>query len=105
MKIAVATQTKKEDAAISTQAGKSPFYIMFDENGDVLETMKNPFSVGGGGAGFGVAKMLGDKGVTHVAGGKFGSNMTGALKERSIQVYEMEGTAKDAVSRIRQENL
>ena len=105
MKIAVATQTKKENSVISTQAGKSPFYLVFDGNGEVLETMKNPFSVGGGGAGFGVAKMLGDKGVTHVAGGKFGPNMMGALKERSIQVYEMEGTAKEAVSRIRQEIL
>ena len=103
MKIAVAAQTKKEDSAVSIQVGKSPFFLIFDGDGVLIETMKNPFSVGGGGAGFGVAKMLADKEVTHVVGGKFGPNITGALQDRSVQVHEMEGTAKEAVSKVRQE--
>ena len=100
MKIAIATLTKESTSQISTQAGRSPFYILFDEAGAILEVLKNPFSVGGGGAGFGVAKMLSVKEVTAVAGGKLGANMIGALKERNIQSYEMEGTAQEALQKI-----
>lgn len=100
MKIAVAALKKGENSEISTQAGRSPFYLIFDERGKLLEELKNPFSVGGGGAGFGVAKMLADKEVSAVAAGKFGANMADALKERGIRVYEMKGTAKEAPARI-----
>lgn len=101
MKIAVAALKKGDDSEISSQAGKSPFYLIFNERGELLEELKNPFGVGGGGAGFGVAKMLADKEVSAVAAGKFGANMTDALKERGIRVYEMKGAVKDALSRIR----
>ena len=97
MKTAVATLKKEETAQISTRVGRSPFFLIFDEQGALLEVVKNPFSTGGGGAGFGVAKMLGDKGVNSLIGGKFGGNIIGALKERGIQAREMTGTAKEAV--------
>ena len=100
MKIAIATMNKEATAQISAQAGRSPFFLLFDEQGVVMEVLKNPFSVGGGGAGFGVAKMLSDKDVTTVAGEKFGANMIGALKDRGIQHEEIEGTAQDAVQKI-----
>ena len=103
MKIAIATLTKDATSQISTQTGRSPYFLLFDEQGVVVEVLKNPFGVGGGGAGFGVAKMLADKEVTAVAGGKFGANMIGALKERNIQSFEMEGTAQEAVRKILKE--
>ncbi len=97
MKIAVAALTKEESSPISDQVGRSPFFLIFDEQGTMLEVLKNPFSKGGGGAGFGAAKMLADKGVTVLAGGKMGSNMIGALKERGIRSHEMSGLVKEAV--------
>ena len=51
----------------------------------------------GGGASFGAAKMLADKGVTVLVGGKMGSNMIGALKERGIRTHEMSGLVKEAM--------
>ena len=57
MKIAVAVMKKGESSTISDQPGRSAFFLLFDEQGRLLETLKNPFSRGGGGAGFGVAKM------------------------------------------------
>ena len=102
MKIAVAAQSKKESSNINIQAGRSPFFLIFDAEGTLLESIKNPFSIGGGGAGFGVAKMLADRAVTTVVGGKFGSNMISALQERSILAIEMEGTVEEAVAKARQ---
>jgi predicted Fe-Mo cluster-binding NifX family protein len=101
MKIAVAALEKSLDSEISTQAGKSPFYLIINEQGELQEELKNPFSIGGGGAGFGVAKMLADRAVDAVAAGKFGANMIEALEQRGIRAYEMKGTVLDATAKIR----
>jgi predicted Fe-Mo cluster-binding NifX family protein len=102
MKIAVAAYQKSQTSEISVQAGRAPFFLIFDERGALLEILKNPFSVGGGGAGFGVAKMLGDKQVQVVIAGKFGSNMIDSLKEKGIHTYEMKGIAKEALANIKE---
>ncbi len=101
MIIAIAVLKKGNESEISAQAGKSPFYLIFNERGELLEELKNPFALGGGGAGFGVAKMLADRKVDAVAAGKFGANMTDALKERGIRAFEMSGTVEDSLAKIR----
>ena len=102
MKIAVAAYQKSETAEISVHAGRAPFYLIFDERGTLLEILKNPFSIGGGGAGFGVAKMLADKQIQVVVAREFGSNMIDSLKEKGIQTYEMKGIVKDALANIKE---
>jgi predicted Fe-Mo cluster-binding NifX family protein len=97
MRIAVAALKKKETSEIATQAGRAPFYLVFDESGTLVHTFKNPFSRGGGGAGFGVAKMLADNGIDTVVAGKFGQNMRDAFKERGLVSHEKEGKVLDAV--------
>lgn len=87
MKIAIASPTN-EKTEVNQVAGRAPFYLIFDEKGNHLESIKNPFAVGGGGAGFGVAKMLKDKDVSIVIAGQFGSNMISALEERGVKYYE-----------------
>lgn len=101
MKIAVAALQKDENAEISNQAGRSPFFLVFDAQNTLLEVLKNPFSIGGGGAGFGVAKMLADKEVTNLIAGKIGGNMRDALEERGIHFHEMKGTVTEAISQYR----
>jgi predicted Fe-Mo cluster-binding NifX family protein len=100
MKIAVAAIGKDENFEVSPRSGRSKFYLIFDERGNLLEVISNPFSRGGGGAGFGVAKMLADKGVDIVVGRQVGEHLDEILKMRGLKYYEMTGTAKDAVARI-----
>jgi predicted Fe-Mo cluster-binding NifX family protein len=100
MKIAVAAIRKDETSEVSPRSGRSKFYLIFNERGDLLEVISNPFSRGGGGAGFGVAKMLADKDVDIVVGRQIGEHMEEALKMRGLEYYEMTGSAKDAVVRI-----
>ena len=96
MKIAIATANKDENSEISERAGRAPYYLIFNEKGELKETISNPFAIGGGGAGFAVAKMLADKGVDIFAAGAVGGNMAGALEERGIKYCEKTGTAKQA---------
>jgi predicted Fe-Mo cluster-binding NifX family protein len=94
MIIAIASEGKDKNASISIQPGRAPFYLIF-KNKNLIDTIKNPFTMGGGGAGFGVAKMLADKKVDLVIAGKFGPNMESALKERKIKYKEHTGIIKD----------
>lgn len=102
MKIAVAAYQKSQTSEISVQAGRAPFYLLFDERGALLEILKNPFSIGGGGAAFGVAKMLADKQIQMVIAGKFGSNMIDSLNEKGIQTCEMKGIVKESLAKIKE---
>ena len=100
MKIAIASRESKETSQISEVAGRAPFYLIFGEKGKLLESIKNPFAIGGGGAGFGVAKMLADKEVNVVIAGKFGGNMEGALKDQGLKYYEMSGIVEEAINKV-----
>ena len=100
MKIAIASVSRDESAEISPRPGRARFYLLFDGSGKLLEVISNPFSRGGGGAGFGVAKMLADKDVDIVVGGQFGENMEGALRGRSLRYYEMTGSVREGLARI-----
>jgi len=100
MKISVAAVTKDENSEISSLGARAPFYLIFDEKGEFLETIPNPFARGGGGAGFAVAKMLADKGVKSVIAGAFGPNMAGAIEERGLKYYEVSGNAKKVVVEV-----
>jgi len=100
MIIAVASIRKDENSEISPRPGRSRFYLLFDTQGQLLEVVSNPFSRGGGGAGFGVAKMLADKGVDIVVGGRFGENMQAALTERNLTYYQMSGNVRQALEAV-----
>jgi predicted Fe-Mo cluster-binding NifX family protein len=100
MRIAVAAVGKTDNSEVSPRSGRSKFYLIFDEKENLLEVISNPFSRGGGGAGFGVAKMLADKKVDIVIGSQIGGHMEEALTSRAMKYYEMTGSAKDAVAEI-----
>jgi len=103
MKIAAAAAGKEIDSIVDENAGRAPYYLIFDDKGKLIESLKNPFSIGGGGAGWGVAKMLADKGVGIAIAGKFGPNMVQALDQRGVKHIEGHGTAKGAVMKALKE--
>ena len=91
MKIAIASEGKDINSKISMKGGRAPYYLIFEDK-RLIETIKNPFTLGGGGAGFGVAKILRDKGVDIVISGAFGGNMINALSSGGIKYKEIEET-------------
>lgn len=100
MKIAIASLGKNQQSQISNQAARAPYYLIFNEKGELLETIKNPFSVGGGGAGFAAAKMLADKEINLVIANNFGQNMIGALEERGLKFEEKSGSIEDIIKTL-----
>jgi len=45
MRVAVAADGKTEDSLVSSQAGRAPYYLVFEE-GRLVECIKNPFAIG-----------------------------------------------------------
>ena len=78
MRIAIASNGKNINSIVSDVAGRAPFYLIFD-NKELIKTIKNPFAVGGGGAGLGVVKMLEKENVEILIVGKVGGNLQSAL--------------------------
>ncbi len=104
MKTAIASNGKDENAQVSEVSGRAPYFLIF-EDGKLIKTIKNPFRIGGGGAGFAVAEMLSDEKVKMIVSGKFGPNIMNALESKGIQCKEMSGiTAKEASREIEEQN-
>lgn len=100
MKIAISSEGENENAQVSMVTGRAPYYLIFN-NEKIVEVIKNPFAIGGGGAGFGVAQMLYNKNVEVVVSGKFGQNVASFLKSKGIKIVEMSNiSVKEAVRRI-----
>lgn len=101
MKIAIASTGKNEDSEVNPVAGRSPYFLVY-EKGKLLKVIRNPFAVGGGGAGFGVAEMLANEGIGLIVAGHYGSNMIDALKNKRIKKVELSNmTIKEALKKIK----
>jgi predicted Fe-Mo cluster-binding NifX family protein len=96
MKIAIASLGKDSNAEISPQAGRAPYYLIF-ENNEFIETWKNVFSIGGGGAGLAIAKIMADKNVEKIISSNFGEKMKNALNVKNIDFEEKIGIVKDSL--------
>ena len=100
MKIGIASEGKALTDKVSMRAGRAPYYLIFDGK-RLVKAIRNPFAIGGGGAGFSVAKVLSDEKVELVISGKFGPNMESALEQRKIKAVESkEISVKEAIERF-----
>lgn len=90
MRIAIGSEGKTDEDLVSDVCGRASFFQIY-ENGELLEVIKNPFKIGGGGAGSSVAKMLIDKGVKKIICGKLGPNMVQWLEDKNIPYQELKG--------------
>jgi len=99
-KIAVAANDKTPAALVSKQAGPSPFFLIFDGKGKLIETIANPFKEGGGG--IAVADFLAGKGVTIVVAEGFGDKIVQVMKDKGMKAIAFKGSVEEAVKKVLQ---
>ena len=60
-RIAVAANGQEKSGQVSMEAGRAPYYLIFDKTGNLLETATNPHVSAVGGAGGSTAAFLAEK--------------------------------------------
>lgn len=98
-RIALAAEGSEAASEISGMAARAPFLLIFDHEGNLVETVDNR-GLPRGGAGTQTAHLLSEKGVTHFVAVRFGPNLTQGLDSAGIEYVEMEGSAQEAVREI-----
>jgi predicted Fe-Mo cluster-binding NifX family protein len=101
-KIAVATQGDTVASRVSPQAGFSPFFLLFDQRGILIETLKNPAQSGGMGSGTAAVDFLAKKDVKVIVAEGFGSRIVEYITGKGMKPVEYKGNAADAVKRVLQ---
>jgi len=100
MKIAIASTGKSIEDKVSLVCGRAQNFLIFEDN-NLIETLDNPFKVGGGGAGVSVAQMLIEKNIEFVVCGKFGPNVLAWLEKENVKHKEInDKTVKEALDEV-----
>jgi len=100
-KICVATKEKSSEAAVSDLAAQAPYFLIFDEKGNLAEAIDNPFK-GKNEAGKLMIGFLVEKGVTAIIGRDYCGDIIDILKNKGISPYNVEGSAAEAAIQVAQ---
>ncbi len=99
-KIAVAANGQEKSGQVSMEAGRAPYYLIFNLDGSLLETTANPHAGAARGAGGSTADFLAEKKVNVVIAGSFGSKMAAALEAANIKYIEKQGIVIDVIKGV-----
>lgn len=99
--IAVAASNKTPSASVSSQAGRSPFFLLYDKQGAFVEAVDNPYKDAGN-AGIPVLDYLASKGAKVIVAESFGSRIVDEMKSKGLRPLEFKGSASDAVKKALQ---
>jgi predicted Fe-Mo cluster-binding NifX family protein len=103
--IAVASSGKSCSGEVGSTAARSPFFLIFNREGALVEVLENPFSDSSGGAGPLVAGLMAEKGISLLVAGNFGKNIRAVLNEKGIRHIEFQGQAGGAVKEMMRKNV
>ena len=99
-KIAVASNSKDATSSISNKAGKCPYYLIFNNTGELIEVISNPYKDAQRRAGQQAADFLANKGVTLIIAETFGGKMIEAMRSNSTDYFQLRGIVHDAVKTV-----
>lgn len=104
MNIAIAASTANAHADISHRGARADCYLVFDQAGELVEVIDNPFKDYDRAVGLRVADYLAEKGVSVVAAAHLGNGFTTALDAKGIRHAECNGAvaavAKELAARF-----
>ncbi len=99
-RIAIAAVGDSASSEISEKAGRAPYYLIFDGNGEFIKSIKNPSQTRGRRASSGVVDLLVKESVKTVIAGKFGSKMKKLLDTNKIKFHQHTGIAIEVVDAL-----
>ena len=95
---AVASNGPAKESPVSDQAARSPFYLLFDESGNILERLENPVSPVTGRAAPQAVGFLAGWGIHAFLAARFGEKMLRELDSIGVDAVEANGPVGTAIS-------
>lgn len=107
MKICVTAKGDSLDSLAEMRFGRSPFFIVIDEESGASSAIKNEYADAAGGVGPRSAQVLISNGVKVLITGQLGGNAQRAIEAAGIEVYQYrsDGTVNDALKQYRNGSL
>jgi len=100
---AIAAEGNITTAEISKLAGISPFFHLYEENGNAVEVLPNPYLDMEYGTGPAAAQLLIDKGVTVLVARRIpGPKMMDVLDSNNVRLVRRVGIVEDVASELRE---
>ena len=99
-KIAIAADGDKMDSKVEFQGGRAQWLIFFDEKGELIESLENPFYQAQSQAGVKCAGFLAEKNITTFVAGNIGNKMAEALEDFEISFVSFTGTVEEAIAHV-----
>lgn len=99
-KIAIASDGETMDSQVGRQGARCRWLLFFDEDGELIEALENPYWQIRGGAGVNCAELLVDKKVTVFVASNVGNKMAAVLDENDITFISHSGTVEEALKDV-----
>lgn len=107
MNVCITAKAATIDAPVEERFGRSPYFIIIDEDTEEITSIANEHAETMGGAGPKSAQILINRSVKTLITGQIGGNAQKALNAAGIMVYRYKegGSVKEALSLYRQNKL
>jgi len=99
-RIAIAAVGDSVTSEISERAGRAPYYLVFDGDGEFIKSVKNPSQTRGRRASSGVVDLLVKESVKTVVAGNFGNKMKNLLNTNKIDFHQHTGIVIEIVDKL-----
>lgn len=99
-KIAIAADGEKMDSKVEFQGGRPQWLMFFDDNGEFIEALENPFYQEQSQAGVKCAELLEEKNITIYVAGNIGNKMAAVLEDFDITFVTFTGTVEEAITHV-----
>jgi predicted Fe-Mo cluster-binding NifX family protein len=106
MKICITSQGDNLDAEVDPRFGRAVYFLIVDTDNMEIESIKNPYTQAGGGAGIQAAQFVANKDAEAVITGNTGPNAFRVLKEAGLSVISgVSGKVKNAIEKYKNGEL
>ncbi|MBN1694451.1 NifB/NifX family molybdenum-iron cluster-binding protein [candidate division WOR-3 bacterium] len=106
MKICITSQGDNLDAEVDSRFGRANYFLIVNTDKMDFESIQNPYTGAGGGAGIQAAQFVANKAVEAVITGNTGPNAFQVLKEAGLSVISgVSGSVKSAIEKYKNGEL
>lgn len=88
MKIAISAKGRQINDVIDMRFGRTEYFILADENGQLIDVLDNAAQSATGGAGIAAAQAVLDTGADVLITGQLGPNAMKVIKSAAIPAYQ-----------------